>query len=65
VARQRGTISALLQLGQQSGRMMGIFLPSIKPDVPVFDDTAERLVWHFGQSFAEGTDNDELYIAFA
>ena len=65
VAKLRGTISVLLQLGQQTGRMMAVYLPAVKPEMPLFDDSAERLAWRFSNNLAEGTNNDELYIAFA
>jgi hypothetical protein len=65
VAKLRGTFSVLLQMGQQSGRMMAVYLPAVKPETPAFDDSADRLAWRFNNNLAEGTNNDELYIAFA
>jgi hypothetical protein len=64
IARQRGTISVLLQLGRQTGRMMAMYLPAVRPQVPVFDDSTERLTWRFSNNLAEGLNNDELFIAF-
>ena len=65
IAAQRGTISVMLQFGRQSGRMMALYLPSVIPEVPVFDDSTDRLGWQFTNNFAGGINNDELYIAFA
>jgi hypothetical protein len=65
IAKQRGTISVMLQLGQASGRMMAIFLPSVVPVLPVFDDSTDRLAWRFTNNLAGGISNDELYLALA
>jgi len=64
-ARQRSPISVMLQLGQQSGQLFGIYLKSIVPEVPEFDDGETRLQWRFSGSRAHGTVNDEVFIAFA
>jgi hypothetical protein len=64
-ARQRSPVSAMLQLGQQSGQLVGVYLKSVTPDVPVFDDSDTRLQWQFQTCRAEGINDDELVIAFA
>jgi hypothetical protein len=38
-ARQRSPISVTLQLGQQAGQLFGIYLKSVVPEVPDFDDS--------------------------
>ena len=64
-AKQRGTISAMLQLGQQQSEIMGIFLPTVTPEIPAFIDSETRLQWQFKNNLAQGTADDEIYIAFA
>ena len=64
-ARQRSPISVMLQLGQQPGQLFGIYLKSIVPEVPEFDDGETRLQWRFSGSRAHGTVNDEVFLAFA
>lgn len=64
-AKQRNPIPAMLQLGQQQGQMMGIFLPEVMPEMPLFDDSETRLQWDFKGNLSQGVSNDEIYIAFA
>ena len=64
-ARQRSPISIMLQLGQQPGQLFGIYLKSIVPEVPEFDDAETRLQWRFSASRAHGTVDDEVFLAFA
>jgi hypothetical protein len=65
IAKQRGTIGALLQLGQQQGQLMAVYLPSVTPEIPSFDDSGPRLEWHFRNNRAGGVTEDEISIAFA
>jgi hypothetical protein len=64
-AKSRTVVPAMLQLGQQQSELMGIFLPQVTPEVPVFNDSETRLQWEFNNNLAQGTSDDELYIAFA
>ncbi len=64
-AKDRNLISAMLQLGQQHGSLMGIFLPSVTPEIPNYQDSESRLQWEFKNNLAQGASNDEIYIAFA
>jgi len=64
-AKQRAPISIMFQLGQQRGQLMGVYLPSIVPELPLYDDQEPRLVWDFRASIAQGTNNDEIYLALA
>lgn len=64
-AKQRNPISAMLQLGQQQGQLMGIFLPNMTPEIPNYDDAEPRLQWEFKNNRAQGSADDEVYIAFA
>jgi hypothetical protein len=63
-ARQKSPISVMMQLGQQQGQLFGIFMSSVVPEVPAFDDTETRLQWQFQNSRAQGSVNDEIYVAF-
>ncbi len=64
-AKQRQTVSAMLQLGQRQLELMGIFLPRMTPEIPNYDDSETRLQWQFKNNLAQGTADDEIYIAFA
>lgn len=64
-AKERNLISAMLQLGQQQGQVMGIFLSSVTPEIPNYNDSETRLQWEFKSNLAQGVSNDEIYIAFA
>lgn len=63
-ARQRSPISVMLQLGEQPGQLMGLYLNSVVPEVPEYDDSENRLQWRFKESRAQGTANDEIMVAF-
>lgn len=64
-ARTRQAIPAMVQFGQQQGEMMGVYLPNVQPEVPLFDGSATRLQWSFQSCRAHGSVDDELYVAFA
>jgi hypothetical protein len=64
-AKTRIPISAMLQLGQQQGQLMGILFNNIVPEIPDYNDSQSRLQWHFKNNLAQGTTDDEIYIAFA
>ena len=55
----------MIQLGQQQGQLMGIFMPAMTPEIPNFNDSETRLQWEFKNNKAQGTANDEFFIAFA
>ena len=63
-ARQRSPIGVMLQLGEQTGQLFGAYMPAMVPEVPEFDDGESRLQWAFRNDRAQGTVDDELYIAF-
>lgn len=63
-ARQRSPISVMLQLGQQQGEMFGLYMQSVIPEVPAFDDSDKRQQWQFQSSRAQGSVNDEIFFAF-
>jgi hypothetical protein len=63
-ARQQSPISVMFQLGETHGQLVGVYLPSVIPVVPEFDDSKSRLQWKFRSSRAQGTVNNELAVAF-
>jgi len=63
-AKQQSPITAMLQLGQQPNQLFGVYLKSMLPEVPEYDDTGARLQWHFRSSRAQGTVDDEITVAF-
>ena len=64
-AKSRVAVSAMLQLGQQAGQIMGVFMPSVVPEIPDYVDSQTRLQWEFKSNLAQGTAEDEITIAFA
>jgi hypothetical protein len=54
----------MFQLGEQEGQLLGVYLKSVVPEVPEFDDSEPRLQWHFRDSRAQGTVDDEIALAF-
>jgi hypothetical protein len=63
-AKQMSPISVMFQLGEQEGQLLGVYLKSVVPEVPEFDDSEPRLQWHFRDSRAQGTVDDEIALAF-
>lgn len=63
-ARQRSPISIMIQLGQQQGQLFGIYMKSVVPEVPEFDDTEKRQQWQFQNCRAQGSVDDEIFVAF-
>lgn len=64
-AKERNSVTAMLQLGQQQGQLMGIMLPNVIPELPNYNDSQPRLQWDFKNNRAQGVSDDEIYIAFA
>jgi hypothetical protein len=63
-ARMRTPISVMLQLGQQITQLFGAYMPAMVPEVPEYDDSQTRLEWKFSNCRAQGTAENELYVAF-
>lgn len=63
-AKQQSPIGAMIQLGQQPNQLFGVYLKSLIPQVPEYDDSENRLKWHFRSSRAQGTVDDEIVVAF-
>ena len=63
-ARQQSPISVMFQLGQVPGQLMGVYLQSLVPAVPQFDDSDKRIQWKFTEMRAQGTAENEIVVAF-
>ncbi|MBI4904151.1 MAG: hypothetical protein HY820_10980 [Acidobacteria bacterium] len=63
-AKDRTPITVMLQLGEQAGQLMGIFMKNVIPSIPEFDDRETRLQWRFDGCLAHGANDDEMHIAF-
>lgn len=63
-ARQESPISVMFQLGNTSGQMTAVYLQSVIPTVPEFNDGQNRLQWKFRPSRAQGTVDNEIQVAF-
>ena len=64
-AKQQSPICVMFQLGEIAGQVMGVYLKSVIPEVPEFEDGQNRLQWKFRASRAQGTVDDEVAVAFA
>jgi hypothetical protein len=63
-ARQQSPIAVMFQLGETAGQVMGVYMQSVIPVVPEFDDSGNRLKWRFRSSRAQGTVDNEVTVAF-
>jgi len=63
-ARQQAPVSVMFQLGQIPGQLLGLYLKSLVPSVPEFDDSDKRLQWKFSDTRAQGSAADEIVVAF-
>ncbi|HML15628.1 MAG TPA: hypothetical protein VK419_01330 [Bryobacteraceae bacterium] len=63
-ARQRSPIGVMFQLGEQANQLFGAYMPAMVPQVPQYDDSETRLQWKFQNDRAQGTSENELFIAF-
>jgi hypothetical protein len=64
-ARQGSPIRVMFQLGETAGQILGVYLNSVVPEVPEFDDGETRLQWKFRASRAQGSGDDEVVVGFA
>jgi hypothetical protein len=62
--RDESPIQVMFQLGNATGRMMGVYLPKVTPQIPEFDDSQRLLQWAFREAIASGVANDEIAVAF-
>jgi hypothetical protein len=54
----------MFQLGEQQGQLLGVYLQSVIPVAPEFDDSGNRLQWQFRPARAQGTLDNEIAVAF-
>ena len=54
----------MFQLGEVSGRLMGVYMPNVVPEVPEFNDEERIPQWSFTGSRAQGQVADEIFVAF-
>jgi hypothetical protein len=64
-ARQMSPVGVMVQLGRRAGQLFGVYLSSVMPEVPEFDDSESRLQWTFRECRAQGVNDDEITVAFA
>ncbi len=64
-SRLREPLPIMFQLGDAVGQLCGVYLKSVVPEVPAFEDTQTKLEWTIRDARAQGSHNDELSIAFA
>lgn len=64
-SRTREPIPIMFQLGEAVGQLCGVYLKSVVPEVPSFEDSQTKLEWTIRDARAQGSHNDELSIAFA
>lgn len=63
-ARTQSPISVMFQLGQTPGELFGVWMTGVVPEAPEYDDSDSRLQWRFDSAKAQGTIDDELFVAF-
>jgi len=63
-ARQQTPVGVMFQMGQIAGQLAGVYMQSLIPDVPQFEDSETRLQWQFKSDRAQGTGDNELVVAF-
>jgi len=51
-------------VGRHGGSNEGVYLNSMIPEVPEFDDGETQLQWKFRPSRAQGTVDNEIAVAF-
>jgi hypothetical protein len=64
-ARQRSPMQVMFQLGERTQQLFGVYLKSVVPEVPEYEDSETRLSWKFRECRAQGSSDDEIILAFA
>lgn len=65
MARSRQETDLTIQLGNQAGQLVGIYIPRFVPEIPELKDADTRVVMSYPKSLAYGGANDEITFAFA
>ncbi len=63
-ARQRSPMQVMFQLGESAQNLFGVYMKSVVPELPDFDDSETRVSWKFRECRAQGSSEDEICIAF-
>ncbi len=63
-ARAQTPVGVMFQLGQAAGQLFGVYMKAVVPKVPQFDDSERSLQWSFEGCRAQGTEDDEIFVAF-
>jgi len=64
-AKRREPVEVFFQLGDQAGQVCGLYMPAVVPEVPEYEDKEMELEWRFTGCIAQGTAEDEIFVAFA
>jgi hypothetical protein len=63
-ARERAPIVVGFQMGQTAGQLLGVFMQSVVPELPQYNDKDSRLIWQLKGSQAQGLNDSEITVAF-
>lgn len=63
-ASRREPMPLMVQMGEISGAMCGLYVPNFIPSPPEFLDGEERLRWRLRGCVAQGTQEDEIFVVF-
>jgi len=64
-ARQQSALPVMLQVGQSQGQLFAVYMKSVLPEIPEIDDSQKLVQWKVTGARAQGSNNDELVVAFA
>ncbi len=65
LARSRQETDLTIQLGNQPGQLVGIYVPRFVPEIPELKEADARVLMSYPKSLAYGVSNDEITVAFA
>lgn len=65
LSRSRLETDLTIQLGNQPGQLVGIYVPRFVPEIPELKDSDTRVAMSYPKSIAYGVSNDEVTVAFA
>lgn len=64
-ARAQQATTAMVQMGNKAGELVGIYLPSVVLSIPAMGEKDSRVVMSYGKCVGYGAANDEISVAFA
>lgn len=65
LASSRTPAPVILQLGVEAGQIFGIYIPNVVLSSPLYDDRDNYLKLHWESSLGHGSQDDEMYVAWA